>query len=419
MSPGSTPLSDEDRAILELESERVAGHCCKVVILREDPPTLDELRSSIADRIGAAPELTRRLAGTAESPAWEESDEFDPEAHVVAAGTLAPVDDAGLRELVADLFAQRLDRRLPLWRIDVAELGDGGRALIWRLHHALADGTTAIRLARAVLFDDPGHDEVRAARSTAAEDEARRRVHLGGFLAREFARTRASSPFDASIGARRAVAFARAPLTELHDAAKALAGATVNDAVLASVGGGLRRWIEQHHGRLRDLRVKVPVSLHHQGDTTGNRDSFFTLPLPLRETDPVERLRTVHARTAERKADDDARELDALLRSAARVSTRLEHAAERLERSPRSFALNVSNVPGPREEAAILGAPVHSLHTLAEIGEHHALRVAVLSYAGELCFGLCADPDVVHDLDGLARGIEAEAAELTGRAPAS
>jgi NRPS condensation-like uncharacterized protein len=149
------PLSDEDRAILELESERVAGHCCKVVILREDPPTLDELRSSIADRIGAAPELTRRLAGTADSPAWVESDEFAPEAHVVAVGARGPVDDAGLRELVADLFAQRLDRRMPLWRIDVAELSDGGRALIWRLHHALADGTTAIRLARAVLFDDP------------------------------------------------------------------------------------------------------------------------------------------------------------------------------------------------------------------------------------------------------------------------
>lgn len=78
------------------------------------------------------------------------SDDFDPESHVVGVDR-PPVDDAGLRELVADLFAQRRDRRMPLWRIDVAELQEGGRALIWRLHHALADGTTAIRLARAVL----------------------------------------------------------------------------------------------------------------------------------------------------------------------------------------------------------------------------------------------------------------------------
>jgi diacylglycerol O-acyltransferase / wax synthase len=410
------PLSDEDRAILALESERVAGHCCKVIILRGEP-TLEDLRASIAGRIGAAPELTRRLAGTADSPTWLQSDDFDPESHVVGVDR-SPVDDAGLRELVADLFAQRLDRQMPLWRIDLAELSHGGQALIWRLHHALADGTTAIRLARAVLFDKPDDaGELRAHR--AAEDHARRRVHLMGLLEREFARSRAASQFDASIGTRRVVAFASARLAELHDAAKALAGATINDAVLASVGGGLRRWIEEHHRPLRDLRVKVPVSLHHQGDTTGNRDSFFTLPLPLRESDPVARLRAVHERTAERKAHDDALELDALLRSAAQASTRLGRAAERLERSSRSFALNVSNVPGPRDEMTILGAHVRSLHTLAEIGEHHALRVAVLSYAGELSFGLCADPDVVHDLDSLARGIEAEAAELTDRAWAS
>jgi diacylglycerol O-acyltransferase / wax synthase len=417
MDVHALPLSSEDRAILALESEWVAGHCCKVIILRGEPPTLEQLRSSIAGRIGAAPELTRRLAGTTDFPAWVQSDEFDPELHLVGVDR-SPVDDAGLRELVADLFAQRLDRQRPLWRIDVVELSDGGQALIWRLHHALADGTTAIRLARAVLFDDLGEAGALTARA-AAEDQARRRVHLGGLLEREFARSWASSPFDASIGGRRVVAFANARLAELHDAAKALADATVNDAVLASVGGGLRRWIEEQHRPLRDLRVKVPVSLHHQGDTTGNRDSFFTLPLPLRESDPVARLRAVHGHTAERKADDDALELDALLRSAARVSTRLERAAERLERSPRSFALSVSNVPGPREEMTILGAPVRSLHSLAEIGERHALRVAVVSYAGELWFGLCADPHVVHDPDSLARGIEAEAAELTVRAAGS
>jgi diacylglycerol O-acyltransferase / wax synthase len=416
MSAERIPLSNEDRAILELESERVAGHCCKVVVLRGEAPGLEELRGSIAGRIAGAPELTRRLSGTAAAPAWVQSEEFDPAPHVVGVDR-APVDEAGLRELVAELFAERLDRDRPLWRLDVAALSDGGRALIWRLHHALADGTTAVRLARTVLFDDTG-DPGQVAHRPAAEDDARRRIHLVGFLEREFARSRASSPFDAAIGPRRVVGFARAPLADLHDAAKALAGATVNDAVLAAVGGGLRRWIEKHHGPLGDLRVKVPVSLHHQGDTTGNRDSFFTLPLPLRERDPVARLRTVHERTAERKADDDARELDSLLRSAARISPRLERAAERLERSPRSFALNVSNVPGPRDEVKVLGAPVSSIHTLAEIGEHHALRVAVLSYAGELGFGLCADPDVVPDLDDLARGIEEEAEELTGRAAA-
>jgi hypothetical protein len=74
-------------------------------------------------------------------------------------------------------------------------------------------------------------------------------------------------------------------------------GATVNDAVLTVVAGGLRRWLETHHGHLGALRVKVPVSLHgsppRPGDDAagrGNRDSFFCLDLPLGSADPLERL---------------------------------------------------------------------------------------------------------------------------------
>ena len=111
----------------------------------------------------------------------------------------------------------------------------------------------------------------------------------------------------------RRVAFTQAPLGPLHDSARRIAGATLNDAVLASVAGGLRHWIEEHHGRLGDLRVKVPVSLHDEGDDAGNRDSFFSLGLPLNEPDPVARLRAVHAATGVRKAEHDAKEMDELM----------------------------------------------------------------------------------------------------------
>jgi diacylglycerol O-acyltransferase / wax synthase len=73
-------------------------------------------------------------------------------------------------------------------------------------------------------------------------------------------------------------------------------------------------------------------------------------------------------------------------------------------------------VPGPRSAVRVLGAPVSSLHTLAEIGEHHALRVSAISYAGAICFGLCADPAIVDDLEALATGIEAEADAIAAAA---
>jgi hypothetical protein len=410
------PLTPEDRAILALESATVAGHTCKVIVLERGVPDLGALRALVASRIGATPALTRRLSGGADAPAWVVDDAFALDNHLVEANLEGPVDRAGLGSVVARLFEERLDRRRPLWRLDVVPLEAGGGALVWRIHHAVADGTTAMRFARALLWDTELESRVAKpgaghAREVAADD-ARRRAHLGAFLRREFARSHGRSPFDGRIGAERQIAFADAPLQDLHDAAKRLSGATVNDAVLSVVAGALRRWLEAHHGTLGELRAKVPVSLHREGEDAGNRDSFFAVTLPLNEPQPAARLRAVQAATAVRKQDHDAEEMDAIVRELARVSPRLKRYCEQLQRSPRRFALNVSNVPGPRAAVSIIGAPVSGMHSIAEIGEHHALRVSVISYAGGLRFGLCADPEIVHDLDALAGGIEAEAQAL-------
>jgi hypothetical protein len=410
------PLTEEDRAILALEGPTVAGHTCKVIVIPAEAPGLDALRSSIAARIEREPLLAVRLGGTEAEPAWEPDPGFDLSAHVVAAGDPDPVDADGLRTAVARLFAERLDRDRPLWRLDVVPLTGGGGALVWRIHHALADGTAAMRFAREVLWDVAEAPPKPSHRPGRHPDDERRRGHLAGFLRREFAGSKDRSPFDGEIGTRREVAFASVPLRALHDAAKSLDGATLNDAVLALVAGALRRWLEAEHSALGPIRVRVPVSLHHEGDDASNHDSFFSLALPLNEPDAVERLRAVHAATAERKADHDAEEMDELLRGLAAVSRPLEHLADRIQASPRRFALSVSNVPGPRAPVSIAGAEVGSVHSLAEIGAHHALRIAVVSVADRLHFGLCADPAIVDDLTEMAAGIEAEAEELVAAA---
>ena len=415
---GAIPLSAEDRTILALESATVVGHTCKVVRLAPGAPDEAALRALVADRIAAAPALTRRLGGTDQEPVWVPDDEFDIARHVAAWHSAAPLADRQVPAAVATLFEQRLERDRPLWRLDRIPLDDGGAVLVWRIHHAVADGTTTMRYASALLWDpdrEPRPGAHHHARGHAADDE-RRRGHLAGFLEREFARSRIESPFDGSIGTRRQVAFASAPLGQLHDAARELEGATVNDAVLAVVAGALRRWLLHHHGPLGEIRVKVPVSLHHEGDEAGNRDCFFCVALPLNEPDPRARLRAVHAATEVRKAEHDAETMDEMLRDLGRVSPRLERFCTRCQRSPRQFALNVSNVPGPRVPVSVLGAPVERLHTIAEIGERHALRISVVSLADRLGFGLCADPALVDELGAMRDGVEAEAEALIAAA---
>lgn len=65
----------------------------------------------------------------------------------------------------------------------------------------------------------------------------------------------------------------------------------------------------------------------------------------------------------------------------------------------------------------MLGIPVRALYSLAEIGEQHALRVAVVSLAGTLNVGLVADPTLLADVDQLAAGMQAEAAALIACLP--
>src|SRR3984885_2400239 len=414
------PLSAEDRAILALESPTIAGHTCKVIHLSEAAPDLAQLRARIAERIHLAPALTRRLTtGRDGPPGWVPDPEFEVTHHVVEHHHDNPVDAAGLRRCVATLFEQRLDRDRPLWRFDLVTLRGGHRALVWRIHHALADGNASVRYGRALLWDDAPETHMTTAQTRAqdAVDETRRRTHLASYLRREFIRSAGPSPFDGEICNRREVAFASVAFAPLRQAAKAIDGATVNDAVLCVVAGALRSWVQLHHGRLGTVRVKVPVSLHHDGDGEANHDSMFALGLPLAEGDPVTRLRVIHQRTSERKAARDAEQRELLLHRIGSVSPRLQRFAEQLERNPRRFALNVSNVPGPREPVSVLASPVRALYSLAEISQHHALRVSVTSLADQLCFGLCVDPDVVCAVETMADFIGPEAEALQARAP--
>lgn len=444
-SPSREPLAREDIAILRLESAAVAGHTLKIAILDQDAsgrrPDAEALRAHIAERMERAPRLRRKLdmgKGRRAAAAWVDDPAFDVREHVRALPVAEPVSDDELRRIMARVMEARLDRSRPLWTIDVVEtLEHGGVALIWKIHHCMADGATAMGFAEQLLWDAPPGpgDRERAAGAAGRGGEPsshlaelrdavsdRRPGRLPGALRRELHRTRHPSPFDGVIGESRVVAFASVPLGALKGAAKVLVPkATVNDVVLALVAGGLRYWAAARGGPLATVRVKVPVSLHHRAASAdaANRDSLFVLALPLEEPDTVERLRRINVETALRKRGGDPVVLDTLLRDLGRVAPPLRRLVERLTLDPRAFALNVSNVIGSVERRSVLGAPVRALYSIAEIRERHGLRVAVVSAADELHFGLCGDPAIVGDLDPFVTGILTEASALMDRSRAA
>jgi WS/DGAT/MGAT family acyltransferase len=225
-------------------------------------------------------------------------------------------------------------------------------------------------------------------------------------MRRDLALTASPTPLDHAAGPARRVALASAPFAACRAAAKAIDPAvTVNDVVLAAVAGGMRAWLEHRGLPEQGIRAKVPVSLHAAGgnDDAANRDSYFFVDLPVGEPGIADRVLAVNRQTVERKRLHEAEAVHAAT---------LRRSVARRAMSPRVFTLSVSNVPGPREDVYVLGARVCELYSLAEIAQHHAMRVAVISAADTLFFGLCADRDVVDDVDVIAQGIRESLSDL-------
>jgi diacylglycerol O-acyltransferase / wax synthase len=429
-------LSQDDAQILRLESPVIKGHTGKVLIAAPGSDgralSVDRLREQVARRMDAFPRLGQRVEEPRfrlGHPAWVQAPEVDLGWHVAEPDHADPLSDEELRRAAGELLSERLDHTRPLWRLDAMPLTGDRVALVGRIHHAMADGVSAIRLLAGLLWDANGQpqpiasDHRPGAASGSADAEARPApppapdarearilVRLPAALWREL-RPGRDTRLDQHIGPAREVAWTSFPLERLkrieHAAAERV---TVNDVVLAVVAGALRRWLPRAGGVADDLRVQCPVCLHAREEDAaqlGNRDSFMNLDLPISETDPAERLRLINSETNERKLDHDADTLYAFFHALGRFRP-LYRGVTRLTSGPREFALSVSNVPGPRQRPLILGHAIEQFASFAEPADRHALRVAVVSLGGELGFGLCSDPDAISDLDGL-RGALADA----------
>ncbi|HEX6586041.1 MAG TPA: wax ester/triacylglycerol synthase domain-containing protein [Solirubrobacterales bacterium] len=422
----------DDAQILRLESATIKGHTGKVLILAPDSEgrtlPIPALRERVAERIGAFPRLRQRVEEPRlrlGRPAWVEVPEVDLDWHVAEPGRADPLSDEEFRRTVGEVLSERLDHTRPLWRFDVVPLTGDRVGLIGRIHHAMADGMSAIHLAAGLLWDEEEshrpptpHQRPSAPPAPPAPPagEARILVRLPAALWREL-RPAADSALDRHIGPDREVAWTAFPLDRLRRIGhRAGEGVTVNDVVLAVVAGGLRAWLGGGDGRPHDLRVQVPVSLHAREEEKGqlgNRDSFMNVDLPLAEPDPLVRLRLINEETRERKLEHDPDTLYAFFHAIGRFRP-LYRGVTRLTSGPREFALSVSNVPGPRQRAVILGHAVEQFCSFAEPADRHALRVSVISLGGELAFGLCSDPDAIADLDGLRGALADSIAELEG-----
>ena len=390
---------------------------------------VDLVRAALANGLQTAPRLrqvVRRTLPGQGRPVWTEV-EVDLDSHLRVVPVPAPGDEPAFLHTCECVLAPLMDRSRPLWDLTLLPgLAGGQVGIMLRLHHAVADGIAAVRVVQA-LFDghrvDPtGPSEITPApsgrelavdawrvRLAAAKSTLFRTHRTRGLMTsprtlasqiRVLARPSEPVPrtsLNRPVGPARRLAALQVPFEPVHAVAHANI-ASVNDAVLAAVAGGLRAVLASR-GEPADvtLRASVPVSLRTTDPGTatglGNRVGLLLAPLPLAEPDPVRRLERIAQATREEKSR--ARRAGPVAVMSTTLGIRI---ALPLVRRQRLVSVFVTNVPGPSTALRLAGARLVRAYPAAPIAGNVTLGVGVLSYAGDLGLGLTADADAWPDL---------------------
>ncbi|RIL06337.1 MAG: wax ester/triacylglycerol synthase family O-acyltransferase, partial [Proteobacteria bacterium] len=233
---------------------------------------------------------------------------------------------------------------------------------------------------------------------------------LGKALAASLHRA-SPTPLNLPIGPHRRFDWLRFELADVKQVKKQLGG-TLNDVVLATVAGALRRFLRKRGADVErlDFRAMLPVNVRTQRESGafGNRVTMMSAPLPLAAKTPRERLRRVSETTRALKASGQARGVELVEQLSELAGTAFFGQLARVTALTRPFNVVVTNVPGPQFRAYLLGAPLVEAYPLVPLYRNQALGIALFSYDGGLYWGFNADWDALPDLHELVEWVADE-----------
>jgi WS/DGAT/MGAT family acyltransferase len=449
-------LSASDMSSLLAEQGPIHVHVGATMVFEGKPPDYEELLEHVEARLALVPRFRQRVTPirfNLDNPVWTDDARFDLRWHVRRAALPGPGGIAELRELVGRIMSEPLDFTRPLWQLYLVEGLDRRRfAVVPKTHHALVDGVAAVDVGTVVL--DPNRDgtemeiasepwdpdepspemlfvraasnritnPLRAARTAAREAISMPRSTASRVMrtAEGFANLASSGPtaprtfLNPEIGRDRRVAYVATEL-DLLKAMRGESSATVNDVILSVASGGLRRYFERRGEPLPERIVAlVPMSIRRPDEELelGNRIATLLVSLPIAETDPSQRLTTIHEETARLKASEQARAASLLIEATGWTPPTINRVLAGAMSRPLAFNLVISNVPGPQVPFYLLGRRLRAIYPFVPLSpQNHALSIGVLSYDGEVFFGLAGDRDAIADIDELAVDLEAALAE--------
>ncbi|GAB3036326.1 WS/DGAT/MGAT family O-acyltransferase [Mycobacterium bourgelatii] len=381
--------------------------------------------------------------------AWAYDDEVDMDYHVRRSALPAPGRVRDLLELTSRLHTSLLDRHRPLWELHVVEgLADGRFALYTKMHHALIDGVSAVKLMQRTMSTDPNDTQVKAmwnlprppksasdgsggpSASSALSALTGTVKGLAGIAPSTLKLARAALleqqltlPFAAphtmlnrKVGGARRCAAQSWSLDRIK-AVKQAAGVSVNDAVLAMCAGALRYYlIEQDALPNAPLVAMVPVSLRSEADADrgGNKVGSILCNLATNLEDPAKRIEVIgESMRRNKKVLAELPQYQVLALSALNMAPlTLAGVPGFLSAVPPPFNIVISNVPGVSEPLYYGGARLDGSYPLSNIPEGQALNITLVNNAGNLDFGLVGCRRSVPHLQRLLGHLETSLKDL-------
>ena len=455
-------LNEVDRQFLIYEAAAVPMHIGGAGILegaalRRPDGALDiaRIRAFIESRLPRIPRYRQVVSFTPFGRhIWLDDPQFDVQYHVRHTSLPRPGGEREFKALCSRLFSQGLDRRKPLWEVWIVDGVEGDRfGFVSKVHHAMVDGVRSIDLVEAILTPEPIVDfepappwkpRSRPSAALLALDDLGRAARLGIDLGQRLpglvrealqpgsevrcavraaarlwlqtVQTPSQAPFNRPIGPHRRFDWIDTPLADVGAVRRAFGG-SVNDVVLATMTGAVRRFL-QHRGvrpEGLDFRVMVPVSIAARtgrSDQLGNRLSAWMVPLPIGERHPRRQLEIVHETTARLKGERNALGFLLWTQLSGVTPAPLLWLGSQVMWPNLPCNMVVTNVPGPERTLHLLGARMLSYRGTLPLTNYLGLATAVVSYQGRLQWGFTGDWDLVPDLDVFARCVSESFAEL-------
>src|SRR5215218_107124 len=372
-------------------------------------------------------------------PVWATDPDFDLGYHVRRVRLPGPGRFDQVLELAEQVAMTPFDRARSPWEAVLVEGLDGGRAAYFlKLHHSLTDGQGGVQMLSLLHsrkrepspekpMPDPPEPEHATPLSVLAEqavERARSAPREAGATARQAARLaggailRPRAVADEGLRFGRSLARVLAPppaapspllagrsmswrfgalevaLDVLKQAARA-ADCSLNDAYVAALLGGFRRYHEHHGVELDELPMAMPISLR-RGDHPmgGNRFAGARFAAPAGEPDPAERIRLIHDFVLTARAEPALDALALLAPAINRLPTPLVTRWYRAQTT--KLDLQASNIAGIPYTVYMAGARIERLFPFGPL-PGCAVMATLVSHDGTCCIGINCDAAAVTD----------------------